>query len=93
MAPDTAEARKSVAATARNPFKVTERRKQFEGMMADYVAGKKHLYHADGRENRSNNIGEAFWRGFHGERFIWDTAAPIYVAYTAGKAIAVATSH
>ncbi|KVP96638.1 hypothetical protein WJ96_05280 [Burkholderia ubonensis] len=57
-------------------------------MLADYIAGKKALIREDGQENRLNNIGEAFWRGFHGERFIWDTAAPLYVAYKAGEALA-----
>ncbi|WP_157657768.1 hypothetical protein [Burkholderia ubonensis] len=83
-----AEQRKAAAESARNPFRTPDRRKQFDAMLSDYTAGKKVLIREDGRENRLNNIGEAFWRGFHGERFIWDTDAPLYVAYKAGVAIA-----
>lgn len=86
--PLTPELRKTTASLARNPFRSPARRKQFEAMLADYTAGKKALFREDGRENRLNNIGEAFWRGFNGERFIWDTEAPLYVAYKAGVAIA-----
>lgn len=85
---DTTEERNKTAKAARNPFRTPERCKQFDAMLKDYAAGRKHLFRADGAENRLNNIGEAFWRGFHGERFIWDTEAPLYVAYKAGVAVA-----
>lgn len=75
----------------RNPFKQPDRRKQFAGMVSDYTSRSPALFHKSGTENRLNNIGEAFWRGWHGERFIWDTQAPLHVAYRAGAAIAKAT--
>ena len=86
------EHRSAVAKMARTPFRTPARRKQYEGMVADYVAGRNHLFRPDGRENRRKNIGEAFWRGVHGERFIWDEESPIYVAYKAGAAIAKASA-
>lgn len=74
------------------PFKDEARCEQFAGMVADYRARNATLFNRSAStENRGNNIGEAFWRGWHGERFIWDKAAPIYVAYMAGAAIAKAT--
>lgn len=88
----SAEQRKAAAKSARNPFRAPSRRKQFDAMLADYTDGKKALFREDGGENRLNNIGEAFWRGFNGERFIWDTEAPLYVAYKAGAAVAKASS-
>lgn len=75
------------------PFKDDARIQQFMGMVRDYRDHRSVLWNGPGGcyENRSNNIGEAFWRGWYGERFIWDKAAPLYVAYKAGAAIAKAT--
>jgi hypothetical protein len=80
----------SAAQKVHNPFRATARRKQFDAMLQDYVQGKADLFRADGQENRRNNVGEAFWRGFNAERYIWDPEAPLYVAYKAGAALAKA---
>ena len=87
-APTEHERVSSAPDTIRCPFANPQRRKQFDGMLKDYRLRSSALFHGNGRENRSNNIGEAFWRGWHGERFIWDKEAPLYVAYRAGSAIA-----
>ncbi len=79
----TLEPRRTVHCTFRTP----ERRKQFAEMISDYRLRNSALFHFPAGENRSNNIGEAFWRGYHGERFVWDREAPLYVAYRAGAAI------
>lgn len=75
------------------PFRTADRIKQFRGMVGDYQSHSGALWHgpAGCYENHSNNIGEAFWRGFHGKRYIWDKAAPLWVAYRSGAAIAKAT--
>lgn len=72
------------------PFRSAERAKQFRAALADYANRVPALFRKDGSENRSNNFGEAFWRGFNAERFIWSREAPIWVAYRAGAAIAKA---
>ncbi len=75
----------------RCPFARVDRLKQFEGMVADYRMRNRALFHFPDRENRQNNIGEAFWRCWHGERFIWDKNSPLYFAFKAGAAIAKTT--
>ncbi len=76
-----------------NPFRRADRRQQFEAMLGDYAARAGALFHADGRENHSNNIGGAFWRGFHAQMAAWvDVDTPLYVAYMAGRQIAAAAS-
>jgi hypothetical protein len=76
-----------LAPNVRCPFRTPERRKQFEGMVKDYRLRNRTLFRFPAGENRSNNIGEAFWRGFHAESFIWDREAPLFVAYRAGEVI------
>lgn len=74
--------------TIHNPFKRADRRKQFDAMVADYKAHNSALFHKNGLENQSNNIGNAFWRGFHGQMALWiDPQTPLHVAYIAGKNI------
>jgi hypothetical protein len=75
------------------PFRNEARATQFAVMVADYRLRNASLFNrANDTENRGNNIGEAFWRGWHGEPFIWDRSAPIFVAYKAGASIAKATA-
>lgn len=74
------------------PFANPQRRRLFDGMLLDYRHGNKTLFHSGGRENRSNNIGEAFWRGWNNESYIWDKEAALYVAYKAGVVIAKAVA-
>lgn len=90
MADHSDEARKAAGAKARCPFRRGDRRKQFAAMIKDYVDGNSALLYPDGRENRRNNVGVGFWRGFHDEPFIWDAKSPMRVAYWAGAAIAEA---
>ena len=72
----------------RNPFRRPDRRKQFDGMVADWNAHKGVLFHKDGGENQSNNIGNAFWRGYHGQIAAWiDADTPLHVAYVAGREV------
>lgn len=75
----------------RCPFARADRRKQFDGMVTDYRLRNRALFRFPNSENRQNNIGEAFWRGWHGEPFIWDKDSPLYVAFKAGALIARAT--
>ena len=56
-------------------------------MLEDYRLRNATLFRFPAGENRSNNIGEAFWRGWHSERFIWDRESPLWVAFRAGQAI------
>lgn len=71
-----------------NPFKRADRRAQFDAMVADYQARNATLFRKDGRENQNNNIGNAFWRGYHGQAAHWiDPQVPLYVAYVAGREI------
>lgn len=72
----------------RNPFRRPERRQQFEAMVKDYEGRNSALSRQDGRENQSNNIGNAFWRGYHGQLAAWiDPETPLHVAYVAGREI------
>lgn len=72
----------------RNPFKRADRRKQFDAMVRDYEAKNSALFHKHGGENQSNNIGNAFWRGYHGQAAHWiDPQVPLHVAYVAGREI------
>ncbi len=72
----------------RNPFRNPQRRQQFEAMLSDHAARHGCLFHPDGRENHSNNIGQAFWRGYHGQLAAWiDRDMPLHVAYAAGEAV------
>lgn len=73
----------------RNPFRREDRRKQFAGMVKDYEARNAVLFHKHGGDNQSNNIGNAFWRGYHGQLAAWiDPETPLHVAYVAGREVA-----
>lgn len=77
-----------------NPFRTKDRRRQFDGMVSDFEQRKSVLFHADGSENQSNNIGNAFWRGYHGQLAAWiDPETPLYVAYAAGKQLGQPKAH
>jgi hypothetical protein len=74
----------------RNPFRRAMLRTMFDSIVRDYESGHANLMSKHGQENRLNVIGEAFWRGFHNERYHGHPRAPLYAAYCAGREVAKA---
>jgi hypothetical protein len=49
--------------TRRNPFRVPEYAKLFDGLLAAYAAGHRDILR-DGRRALGNSLASAFWRGY-----------------------------
>lgn len=69
------------------PFVDEARRERFEEVVALYRAGDPTLFDETKGENRSTKVGDAFWRGWHCERFAWGRQSKLRITYRAGQLI------
>lgn len=76
----------------RSPFTDPERRAQFEELVTQYRLRDATLFAGMTDENRSSRTGEAFWRGWHSERFVWGRESKLWIPYRAGRLIRKALS-
>lgn len=77
----------NVNSVIKNPFQTPARRAQFDGIISEYFRKAPVLFLVDGRPQKMNNVGDAFWRGMDGQPYIGHVEAPLYVPYKAGVAI------
>jgi hypothetical protein len=76
------------ATRMRNPYKQPLLVRAFDGALRAYAEHNKSLFAANGRENRQNWAGAAFWAGFHGEPAAAQPGSQKYAVYRAGVAAA-----
>jgi hypothetical protein len=49
-----------------NTFRLPWARKEYEAVLMMYEYCHQNLFHSNGARNRSNGVGEMFWRGYEG---------------------------
>lgn len=71
----------------KNPFRSDSPRRAFDTVVGMYVDRHGDLFAKDGKENRRNNLGATFWKGYRGELCLVRKNTPLWVAYKAGEAV------
>jgi len=72
----------NVSIAMANPFRTTQSRKEYNNVCTMYGLKHPNLFRKNGERNKSNAVGEMFWRGYDGVGVdMWDSDSKKMIAY------------